>query len=416
MRIVVHGQEAFGKAVLEKLLKRKENVVAVSCAPDKAGAKADPLKEAALAAKGLPVHQPRARKTPEALELMKSFNADSAVMAYVHAVRAGAEFLNAPTHGTFQYHPSLLPAHRGASRRSTGRSPWARSGPACRSSGRTRASMTGDVLIQKKTPIGPDETLGDVYFKKLFPMGVDAMMERLELVRAGKARASAGPSRRRPTKAGAGRTMAEIDWAKPWAQIYNVIRAANPAPGAWSTIERQEGRHLRQALRQGPQGHRRQARRDRGRRRRRLHVVCARRRHPGQARARRRRQEDRGRRMGQDRRPHGRRHVRQGLTAAQPARAAQRTGTAISSPILNRILASDPPPSRGWRPEQSKGVRSNGREVRYRDRARSQDEADRGGRREARHPRRAAAALRPRQGEDLRRLHQAAQKAARTAS
>ena len=54
MRIVVHGQQAFGKAVLEALLKRGEDVVAVYVAPEKPGAKADPLKEAALAAK-LPV-------------------------------------------------------------------------------------------------------------------------------------------------------------------------------------------------------------------------------------------------------------------------------------------------------------------------------------------------------------------------
>lgn len=51
MRIVVHGQQAFGKAVLEALVKRGENVVAVYVAPEKEGAKADPLKEAALALK-----------------------------------------------------------------------------------------------------------------------------------------------------------------------------------------------------------------------------------------------------------------------------------------------------------------------------------------------------------------------------
>ena len=63
MRIVVHGQQAFGKAVLEALIKRGENVVAVYVAPEKEGQKTDPLKEAALAAK-LPVHQPASyRKT-----------------------------------------------------------------------------------------------------------------------------------------------------------------------------------------------------------------------------------------------------------------------------------------------------------------------------------------------------------------
>src|SRR5687767_2462096 len=82
MRIVVHGQEAFGKAVLERLLERNENVVAVCCAPDKAGRPEDPLKVFAKE-KGLPLHQPKSWKTPEALELMQSFNADVCMMAYV---------------------------------------------------------------------------------------------------------------------------------------------------------------------------------------------------------------------------------------------------------------------------------------------------------------------------------------------
>jgi methionyl-tRNA formyltransferase len=182
MRIVVHGQDAFGKAVLEKLLERKENVVAVCCAPDKAGRPEDPLKLLAME-KGLPVHQPKSWKTPEALELMKSFNADVCMMAYV-LLFVPQPVLDAPKLGTFQYHPSLLPAHRGPSSIN-----W----PIAM--GKTRTGLTifwpnegldeGPILIQKSVEIGPDETLGDVYFKKLFPMGVDAMIEGLELVRAG---------------------------------------------------------------------------------------------------------------------------------------------------------------------------------------------------------------------------------------
>ena len=113
MRIVVHGQDAFGKAVLEKLLERGENVVAVFCAPDKAGRAEDPLKVFARE-KGLPVHQPKSWKTPEALELMKSFNADLCMMAYV-TLFVPQPVLDAPKLGTFQYHPSLLPLHRGPS-------------------------------------------------------------------------------------------------------------------------------------------------------------------------------------------------------------------------------------------------------------------------------------------------------------
>ena len=234
MRIVVHGQEAFGKAVLEKLLERGENVVAVCCAPDKAGRPEDPLKVFATE-KGLPVHQPKSWKTPEALELMKSFNADVCLMAYV-LLFIPQPVLDAPRLGTFQYHPSLLPAHRGPSSIN-----W----PIAM--GKTRTGLTifwpdegldeGPILIQKSVEVGPDETLGDIYFKKLFPMGVDAMMEGLDLVRAGvllkhKQDLTAGSYESWFKK-----DLAEIDWSKPVAENYNIIRAANPAPGAWTTLK-----------------------------------------------------------------------------------------------------------------------------------------------------------------------------------
>jgi len=68
MRLVIHGQQAFGKAVLERLIERGDNVVGVFCAPDKEGRPLDPLKECALE-NGLTVHQPISWKTDEALEL-----------------------------------------------------------------------------------------------------------------------------------------------------------------------------------------------------------------------------------------------------------------------------------------------------------------------------------------------------------
>jgi len=229
MRIVVHGQEAFGKAVLERLLERNENVVAVCCAPDKAGRPEDPLKVFAKE-KGLPLHQPKSWKTPEALQLMQSFNADVCMMAYVLPV------LDAPRFGTFQYHPSLLPAHRGPSSIN-----W----PIAR--GRTRGGLSifwpnegldeGPILIQKSVEIGPDETLGDVYFNKHFPLGVDAMIESLELVRAGCVLKHTQNLADGSYEGWFKKEVAEIDWSRPAADVYNLIRAANPAPGAWGTIK-----------------------------------------------------------------------------------------------------------------------------------------------------------------------------------
>jgi methionyl-tRNA formyltransferase len=234
MRIVVHGQEAFGKAVLEKLLERKENVVAVFCAPDKAGRAEDPLKVFARE-KGLPVHQPKSWKTPEALQLMKSTNADLCVMAYV-TLFVPQPVLDAPRLGTFQYHPSLLPLHRGPSsinwpiamgRKETGLSIfWPDEG-----------LDEGPILLQKKVEIGPDETLGDVYFKKLFPLGVDAMIEALDLVKAGTAPKIPQDHSKATYESWFKKGLAEIDWAKPVEEVYNLIRASNPAPGAWTRFK-----------------------------------------------------------------------------------------------------------------------------------------------------------------------------------
>src|SRR5213082_2081382 len=174
MRIVVHGQQAFGKAVLEALIMRGEDVVAVYVAPEKEGARADPLKEAALAAK-LPVYQPASYRKPEVWEECRALKPDLQVMAFV-TLFVPSEFLNIPTHGSIQYHPSLLPKGRGAS---------AINWPIINGETETGLSIfwpddgldTGDVLLQKTTPISNTDTLGSVYFDRLFPMGVDAMME-----------------------------------------------------------------------------------------------------------------------------------------------------------------------------------------------------------------------------------------------
>jgi methionyl-tRNA formyltransferase len=98
----------------------------------------------------------------------------------------------------------------------------------------------GPILLQKKVEIGPDETLGDVYFKKLFPLGVDAMMESVDLVRAGKAPRLPQDHAKKTYESWFKKDVAEIDWAKPVGEVYNLIRAANPAPGAWSTVKGQK--------------------------------------------------------------------------------------------------------------------------------------------------------------------------------
>lgn len=232
MRIVVHGQQAFGKAVLEALLKRGENVVAVYVAPEKPGQKADPLKEAAQAA-GLPVHQPASYRKPEVWEEFRALKPDLQVMAFV-TLFVPEDFLNVPTYGSIQYHPSLLPKYRG---------PSAINWPIIQGDTETGLSIfwpdngldTGDVLIQKTTQISDTDTLGTVYFDRLFPMGVEAMLEAVDLVKAGKAPRIKQDEAQATYEGRCGPDNARIDWGKPWRQIDRLIRGCNPAPGAWTT-------------------------------------------------------------------------------------------------------------------------------------------------------------------------------------
>jgi methionyl-tRNA formyltransferase len=237
MRIVVHGQQAFGKAVLERLLERNENVVGVFCAPDREGRPADPLKELALA-HGLPVHQPSSWKSDEALDLMRSFDPDLCVMAYV-TLLVPQRVLDAPRLGTIQYHPSLLPKHRGPSSIN-----W----PIIQ--GETKTGITifwpdealdeGPILLQKEVEIGAHDTLGSLYFNHLFPMGVDAMMAAIDLVRAGKAPRTPQDHKQATYESWCRRGDARIDWNKPVGEVYNLIRGTDPQPGAWTAIDGNE--------------------------------------------------------------------------------------------------------------------------------------------------------------------------------
>lgn len=232
MRIIINGQQAFGRAVLEALIERGEEVVGVYCAPDKEGGKVDPLKEAALE-RNIPVYQPRSFKKPEVWEQMKSLQADLCVMAYV-TLLVPEQALNVPTHGTIQYHPSLLPRHRGPSSIN-----W----PIIWGETKTGLSIfwpdegldTGPILLQKEVEIRDDDTLGSVYFNHLFPMGVQAMVEAVDLVRQGKAPKIPQDESQATYEGWCRHEDVAIDWQKPLQEIWNLVRGANPQPGAWTT-------------------------------------------------------------------------------------------------------------------------------------------------------------------------------------
>lgn len=251
MRLVVHGQQAFGQAVLEALLERGEEVVGVFCAPDVEGRPPDPLKVLAEE-KGIPVGQPASWKKPEVREELAALRPDLCIMAYVTLLVPQAA-LDIPTHGTIQYHPSLLPRHRGPSSMN-----W----PIIQGESETGLTIfwpdgaldEGPILLQKHVAIGPDDTLGSLYFDHLFPMGVEAILESVDLVREGRAPRIEQDDSQATYESWCGKEDARIDWAAPAGRVYNLIRGTNPQPGAWTTHDGAELQLFDSARQDGAQG------------------------------------------------------------------------------------------------------------------------------------------------------------------
>ena len=234
MRLIVMGQQAFGKDVLAKLIETgSDEVVAVYCEPDRDGKPVDPIKEFALE-QGLPVHQPANFDDAATLETLAGFDADLMVMAFVNVFVPEAA-RDTPKHGSICFHPSLLPLHRG---------PSAVNWPIIMGSKKSGFSWfypsdgldEGDSLMQWECEIGPDDTVIDLYFKKIYPVAVESVLEVCDLFRAGNPphivpdEAEATYERRCVKK------HAKIDWNKPVGQVYDLIRGTNPAPGAWTTV------------------------------------------------------------------------------------------------------------------------------------------------------------------------------------
>ena len=237
MRVAIVGQQDFGKAVLEAFLARGDQVAGVFCAPEKAGAKADVLRTCAQE-KQIKVFQFASLKSDEARAAMKGLDAEIGIMAFVLQF-APQDFVSIPRHGTIQYHPSLLPKYRGPSSIN-----W----PIIRGDAKTGLSIfrptdgldEGPVILQKETPIGADDTLGTVYFDRLFPMGVQAMLEAADLVVAGKHRERVQDESQASYEGWCRKAEARINWANHADFVYNVVRGCNPAPGAWTTLEGKE--------------------------------------------------------------------------------------------------------------------------------------------------------------------------------
>jgi len=231
MRIIIVGQGPFGEKVLETLIQKGEEVVGVFCPPDKRG---EPMKSLAEKS-GIFFSCPNHMKDPEVYDVFKKLEPDLVIEAFVTDILPQS-LLNIPSMGTICYHPSLLPRHRGASAIN-----WVFVHGDART-GLTifwvdRGIDTGPILLQKEVKVGPNDTTGSLYFNTLFPMGVDAIVEAVELIKKGEAPKIPQDESKATYEPPFDDRFSCIDFEKSVTDIYNLIKGSDPQPGAFTVFK-----------------------------------------------------------------------------------------------------------------------------------------------------------------------------------
>lgn len=231
MRIVLFGQAAFGRDVLNALREAGEDVVAVST--PRQGSRPDPLFDAAGEA-GLPVIETPSLRQDAPFQQYLDLKPELLVFAFVTDI-VRKRVLDAATHGAIQYHPSLLPLHRGrtamnwpiiAGEQTTGLTIfWVDEG-----------IDTGPILLKREVEIRPEDTVGTIYFDRLYPMGVESLVEATRMVREGTAPREEQDHSLGTYEAPCGPEHAHIDWHHHGQVVFNLIRGCDPQPGASSVV------------------------------------------------------------------------------------------------------------------------------------------------------------------------------------
>ena len=249
MRIVLFGQSTFGKDVFEALVAAGEEVVGVSTPHP--GARPDPLFEAASIA-GVPVIETPALRQDEPFERFVSLRPELLVFALVTDI-VRKRVLDAATHGAIQFHPSLLPQHRGRTAMN-----WSII------SGAERTGLTifwvdegidtGPIVLQREVDIDPADSVGTLYFNRLYAMGVDALVEATRLVREGTAPRLPQNHALATYEAPCGPEHAKIDWMYHSRVVSNLIRGCDPQPGASTNLRGETIRLFEAQMRPGAPG------------------------------------------------------------------------------------------------------------------------------------------------------------------
>lgn len=237
MRIVFMGTPAFAAPSLEALLEGGFDVVAAVTQPDRPSGRgkkltACPVKELAVT-HGVPVLQFERIRRQEGIDALTALNPDLFVTAAFGQILS-QQVLDIPSLGTVNVHASLLPKYRGPAPIN-----W------CIIEGETTTGVTtmmtdagidtGDILLQRETPIGPDETAGELT-ERLSKLGASLLVDTLQ-------RLSEGTCPRMPQDDALAtrhpmltRETGRIDWTRDAKSLANLVRGVSPWPAAWALL------------------------------------------------------------------------------------------------------------------------------------------------------------------------------------
>ena len=238
IRVIFMGTPEFAVASLDAILSAGYDVVAVITAPDKPAGRGMQLTQSAIKqyalAHNLSLLQPEKLKAPAFLDELRSLAAD---LQIVVAFRMLPEVVwNMPPMGTVNLHGSLLPKYRGAAPIN-----WAII------NGETETGVTtfklqhdidtGNILLQEKMPVGPDETAGELH-NRMKIVGARLLVRTIDGLVAGTL--AGQPQANRPDLPHAPKIFTEtarINWAQQAGSVYNLIRGLSPFPAAFTHLD-----------------------------------------------------------------------------------------------------------------------------------------------------------------------------------
>ena len=238
MKVVYMGTPDFAVAPLKALVENGYDVCAVVTQPDKpVGRKAiltpPPVKVQAQEL-GIKVHQPQTLKNGEGLDILREYNPDIVVVVAYGKILP-KDFLEFPKFGCINIHGSILPKYRGAA-------PIQR----CVLDGEEFAGVTsmqmdvgldtGDMLLVEKTPIGENETAGEL-FDRLAPMGADLLIKTLKAIENREIVPQKQNDSESTYAAMLDKSMSRVDWNNSAQQVHNQIRGLDPWPVALTVLD-----------------------------------------------------------------------------------------------------------------------------------------------------------------------------------